>query len=134
MRLEFDFKSEDSGLFGRVLRPVARLFLMGETNKEIPGIFYIDSGADISLIPKSLGELLDFRIDDPDDIKEIKGVGERGIPVVVKNAQIKFDNRIIKARIAWSLIEEVPPLLGRLDVFKLFNITFQKETKVIFED
>ena len=36
---------------------------------------------------------------------------------------------------AWGLIEEVPPLLGRADIFDCFKITFlQKEEKIIFEE
>lgn len=39
---------------------------------------------DVSLIPKSVGELLDFKIESEDKIDEIKGIGERGIPIVIK--------------------------------------------------
>lgn len=134
MRAVFDFKKEESGIFGKIARPVARLFLIGENKNEIPEIFYIDSGADITLIPRSLGELLGFTVKDSSEIQEIKGIGERGVPFVLKKLKIKFDNTIVETRIAWSLIEEVPPLLGRLDIFQLFNIIFQKEKKTIFED
>ena len=40
----------------------------------------------------------------------------------------------LEPRVAWALIEETPPLLGRLDIFDKFNITFkEKEGKIIFE-
>ena len=133
MRIEFDFKREESGIFGKIARPVARLFLKGESNIEVPEVFYVDSGADITLIPKSLGELLGFTIKSPSEVKEIKGIGERGVPFSLKNVTIRFNTTSLEVRIAWSLIEGVPPLLGRLDVFKLFNVTFQKEKVTIFE-
>ena len=37
------------------------------------------------------------------------------------------------ARVAWSLTEDVPLVLGRLDVFNEFDIFFkEREEKVIF--
>jgi hypothetical protein len=38
-----------------------------------------------------------------------------------------------KARVAWSQVEDVPPLLGRTDVFRKFSVTFkEKEGMTIF--
>jgi hypothetical protein len=79
-----------------------------------------------------LGEILGFTIPDPSAIQEIKGIGELGVPFALKNLSIRFNDRVVSARVAWSLIEEVPPLLGRLDIFSLFDITFHKEVKTIF--
>ena len=53
MEIEFDFKEEQSRLFGPVLRPVARIILINN-EIEVPENVYVDSGADISLIPKSV--------------------------------------------------------------------------------
>jgi len=40
----------------------------------------------------------------------------------------------LEPRVGWALIEEAPPLLGRLDIFDKFNITFkEKEGIVLFE-
>ena len=133
MRVEFDFRKEQSGTFGLIARPVARLVLKGENGREVPEIFYVDSGADITLIPRSLGELLGFAVRDSSEIKEIKGIGERGVPFVLRNVTLRFNDKTLPARIAWALIEEVPPLLGRLDIFRIFNITFAKEKVTIFE-
>ena len=133
MKVEFSFRREESGIFGKVLRPVARITLINGEIK-IPQLFYIDSGADITLIPRSVGEILGLEIKDPKEIKEIKGVGERRIPIVIREIKIKIGDKIFDSRIAWSLIEEVPLLLGRLDVFGLFDILFQKERKIIFTD
>lgn len=134
MKIEFAFKEEESGIFGKIARPVARLFITGDNQLEIPKIFYVDSGADVTLIPLSLGELLGFSLRGSTKILEIKGIGERGIPFVLKRIKIRLNEKIIFARIAWSLIEEVPALLGRLDIFRLFNINFQKEKVTSFED
>ena len=114
-------------------RPVARIILInGKT--QVPEMVYVDSGADVTLIPRSVGELLNFKIEPDDKIEEVKGIGERGIPIVIKKVKIKIGEKLIDARIAWSLVEEVPLLLGRVDIFKLFDVTFEKERKTIFAD
>lgn len=133
MEIEFDFKKEESKIFGPILRPVARVVLVNK-NVEVPEYPYVDSGADISLIPKSVGDLLEFKIEENDNIEEIKGIGERGIPIIIKRIKMKIGEKEFETRIAWALIEEVPLLLGRIDVFNLFDIYFKKNTKTSFID
>lgn len=133
MEIEFDFKKEESKIFGPILRPVARVMLVNE-EKEVAEHLYVDSGADVSLIPKSLGDWLGFNIGKEDSITEIKGIGERGVPIIIKKVKMKIGENLFKTRIAWALIEEVPLLLGRTDVFNLFDICFKKNKKVIFNN
>ncbi len=133
MEVEFSFKKENSRIFGLIPRPVARIILING-NEQVPEMVYVDSGADVTLIPRTVGELLNFKIEPEDKIVEIKGIGERGIPIVIKRVKIKIGEKLIDARIAWSLIEEVPLLLGRVDIFKLFDITFEKDKKTVFVD
>lgn len=131
MEIEFDFRKEESSIFGPILRPVARIFLIKGKIK-VPEIFYVDSGADVTLIPKSVGEILGFKVKSPNEISEIKGIGERGIPIVIRDVVLQIDKIKIKTKIAWSLIEEVPLLLGREDFFKYFDIIFAKNRRTIF--
>ena len=133
MEIEFNFKEEQSRIFGPILRPVARIILINRKN-EVPEHVYVDSGADITLIPKSVGELLGFKIEESDKIEEMKGIGDYGIPVIIKKLKIKIGKKTIDARVAWSLLEDVPLLLGRIDIFRLFNISFEKEKKTVFVD
>ena len=132
-RRSLDFKEEQSRLFGPVLRPVARIILINN-EIEVPENVYVDSGADISLIPKSVGDLLRLKITSKDLIEEIKGIGERGIPVIIKKINMKIGDRMLETRIAWALIEEVPLLLGRIDVFNLFDVCFKKNKRTYFTD
>jgi len=133
MEIEFDFRKEESKLFGPVLRPVARIILInGE--ESFAEHLYVDSGADITLIPKSVGDAVGFVVEKTDQITEIKGIGERGVPIIIKKLKIKIGEKIFDARVAWALIEEVPLLLGREDVFNLFDISFLKNRKTIFKE
>ena len=133
MEIEFDFKEEKSRIFGPILRPVARIILING-NIEFPEHVYVDSGADVTLISKSVGDTLGFKIESTDNITEIKGIGERGVPIIIKKLKIKLGEKLFDARIAWALIEEVPLLLGREDVFNLFEINFKKNSKIVFSD
>lgn len=93
---------------------------------------YIDSGADLSLIPRSIGIALGYK-EDTKEIKEIKGIAGEAIPYIVKTVGLSLSGYKLNARIGWTLIEEVPLLLGRLDIFTKFRITFDEfEKSVIF--
>jgi len=128
----FRYKSERGSHQRQVLRPVADVWLRkGKSWIEFHP--YIDSGADVTLLPLSLGELLGFKVEG-EKIEEIGGI--RGaVPVIYKRWEIKIGDRVLPILIAWALLEDVPPLLGRADVFDFFEITFQqKEEKIIFKE
>ena len=128
----FRYKSE-AGFHSKIVkRPVADVWLKkGSGWLEFHP--YIDSGADVSLISLSLGKLIGLEIRN-EQVEEIGGI--RGaVPVVYKNWPVKIGGKILEILIAWALIEEVPPLLGRAGIFDSFDITFrQKEEKIIFEE
>ena len=132
MGIEFDFREEQSRLFGTILRPVARITLING-KMEIPEHLYVDSGADITLVPKSVGDLLGFKVKEDDLVEEVKGVGERGVPIIIKKIKMRIGEKLLETRIAWALIEEVPLLLGRTDVFNLFDISFMKSRRTVFK-
>ena len=131
MEIEFDFRKEQSGIFGAVDRPVAKVTL---TNRgiSIPEIFYVDSGADLTLVPRSIGEIL--KLDDPtgQETFDIKGIGEKGVPIVLRPVRMQIGNFQFQARIGWALSEDIPMLLGREEIFPLFDILFSKNRKTIF--
>ena len=130
MEIIFPYRRERSKLFGNIYRPVVYVELKWRSEKIIQRM-YLDSGADISLIPLSVGESLGLEI--TDDIKEMKGIGNIPIAVVIKSINIRLCDKEFTAKVAWCLIEEVPPLLGRMDIFDKFEIVFmEKEKTVVF--
>ncbi len=133
MEIEFDFRKEKSGIFGEIYRPVAKITLAYKSNI-IPEIFYVDSGADITLVPRSVGELLQFENPQPSEIFDIMGVGEKGVPIVLRKVEVRLNDFKITMRIGWALIEDVPLLLGREDLFKYFDVVFKKNKSVIFKN
>ena len=129
--ITFKYKKEKSPQGRIVLRPIADVIL--ENNgRLVEASMYIDSGADISLLPLSVGLVLGFS-ERAEEIKQIKGIAGESIPYIIKNVSIKFSDYEFKARIGWALIEEIPLLLGRLDIFPKFKITFDEfEKSVVF--
>lgn len=120
-------------LFGTVKRPVATIYLKSQNKKWVEYEPYIDSGADVTLIPFSLGKFLGLEID-KGKIEQIGGI--RGsLPVIYFQNKIRIGEVEFTAKIGWSLIDNVPPLLGRADIFDHFNVTFkQKDDTILFEE
>ena len=94
----------------------------------------VDSGADISIIPKWTGEDLGLKIDENDYIEKAEGVNGT-VDYVIKNLTFNIDGHIFKAPVGWVQTEEVEDiLLGREVVFDLFDIEFkQVEETIIFK-
>ena len=120
-------------LLGDILRPMANVILQVGSQK-VEVTMCIDSGADITMIPFRFGKSLGLKQTPSDKILEIKGVSGGGVPYLLKSANIYLNEKKLKIRLAWALIEEVPLLLGRLDIFNKFRIIFdEKEEIVIFQ-
>jgi len=83
------------------------------------------------MIPFRFGKALSLEQTPNDRLRKIKGITGPSVPYVVKRLNFIFKGRKIAARVAWSMIEEVPLLLGRMDVFNRFRITFDEKNKTI---
>jgi len=108
--------------------PIARIKFISDKEEYLCEII-VDSGADITLIPKSFGELLGFSFKG-EKIREIRGIGEGVIPYVIKIAVVKIGKYKFNSRIGIALIEEIPLILGRLDIFDQFDIEFKQKTRL----
>lgn len=117
-------------LLGEILRPMADIML--EANRQrVEVSMCVDSGADITMIPFRFGKALGLKQRPSDKILEIKGVSGSGVPYVIKRVNLILNKRKLSVRIAWALMEEVPLLLGRMDVFNRFKITFDEKQELI---
>jgi hypothetical protein len=122
--IRHEFREEESSL-GKVLRPVADVVLeKDEFRVEVP--MYIDSGADVSVILFRFGKALGFKQEEKDIIRELKGISGAGIPYILREITLILNGESLKVRIAWALVEKVPILMGRLDIFGKFHIIFGK--------
>lgn len=109
-----------------IQRPLAKVVMEGE----FPQWMYVDSGADITLIPFSVGKLIGLCRTRRDKLQRIFGVGRSSVPVLLKRVSMRIGSSEFDARVAWSQVEDVPLLLGRMDVFARFNITFKEKLRL----
>jgi hypothetical protein len=105
--------------------------ILEANGRRIETFMCIDSGADITVISLRFGKALAFQQNPADKIFEIRGIAGGGVPYVIRNVNLLLDNKRFKIRLAWALIEEVPLLLGRMDIFLKFKITFDEKHELI---
>ena len=80
--MEFPYQKEKSKLFGEILRPLIEFEI--KTNIGfVPVMEYLDSGADITLLPLSFVKVLGIRIEE-EEVKEIRGIGDSAVAVIIK--------------------------------------------------
>ncbi len=131
--IRYNFREEKSSL-GKVFRPVAEVILEND-GLEVGIPMYIDSRADVSMIPFRFGKALGFKQKDGDVIREIQGIAGVRIPYILKEVTLVLNGKKFKIRIAWALVEKVQMLIGRMDIFDKFKITFdEKKGWIDFEE
>ncbi len=131
--ITFYYRKMKSRVLGEILRPVADIRLQTRKGKWIKYEAFIDSGADITIIPYSVGKYIGFEMKE-ENLVQFQGVAGKNVPTILTKVRMRIGDVELEPRVAWALIEEAPPLLGRLDIFDRFNITFkEREGKIIFE-
>lgn len=112
-------------------RPFATAILSYKGNS-VKLEFLVDSGADFTVVPKSVGKQLGFETP-AKSVDHFMGAGGGVVPYVLKRVGLRIGETSIAARIAWAL-DEVTPVLGRLDVFDQLSVSFDRQRKrVLFK-
>ena len=132
---EFKFHTEKeySPIFGEIWRPYAIVEITSE-GEFISYEMLVDSGADITLITKLTGEYIGLKIEENDKFHNFSGVAGEVVPAIIKKVRIKIEDVEFEGRVGWAMTEDVPLLIGRLDILKKFDIEFKEEEgDVIFK-
>ena len=122
--VSFPYRRERSALLGEVLRPVASVQVRGRRGPWYPALMYVDSGADLTLVPEDFGRLLGMDLTENSEL--ITGVAGSPVRVSIQQAEVWIGGRIAKAKIAVAMRNDVPYLLGREGLFRLFKIVFEE--------
>ena len=120
----FPYKHVRSDVFGEVLIPVAKIFLRGR--EEIGIDVIVDSGAVVSIFPRSLCDLIGLVFEDGKRASVRSATGEE-IRIRIHRVGIRVGNFVFDARVAFSEVENIPYVLGRLDVFDEVEVRFERD-------
>ena len=117
-------------LVGRIFEPVVEVTLSHGENR-VHHLMFLDSGADISLIPASLGLALGLSQEGQQAASVRSLRTERtGLRMVGTYLQIG-DSTAIPVRVGWADDDSVPALLGRLDIFDHYTFEFNHERRMV---
>lgn len=128
MSIVFPFEEEFSILFGRIKRPIAKVSFYDRKSNSWKSItMIVDSGADYSLLPKYLAEVIDININKDTKKIQTQGVGG-GETVYLLKKKIKIRIGEYEREIILGIINSnnIPPLLGRYTFLETFKVVFEK--------
>lgn len=133
----FEYTEKESGFFGKVLRPLIEVEIQGDTLEWIKiENALADTGADISVLPRDVGDLL---IEDVTKGKpyEIRGIVPYAkLIVYIHQLKLRLNGKEFELPVAISDSNDVPPILGRVKGLDLFDANFLKgeEVKLCWEE
>ncbi len=120
----FAWRNEPTRHFGEQPLPFASVGIKDRDERWRTFSLLVDSGAVVSLLCRSVGELLRVPIESGQRIT-VTGVGRRENEVFVHELTARVgDGPAFPARFAISTSEDVPNLLGRLDIFDRLQVAF----------
>ena len=132
--MKYPYLEKRSKILGKVKRPLVPIEI-AKGKEWIPvDEVLADTGADITLLPRSIGELV---VDD--DITkgkyvEIKGVVPSAVLIAfIHNLRLRVAGREFRAKVGIADSNDIPPLLGRFESLDLFGIEFRRGREIIFE-
>ncbi|MEK6887919.1 MAG: hypothetical protein AABX14_03165 [Candidatus Aenigmatarchaeota archaeon] len=131
--MKFSYIEKESRILGHVLKPLISIEILSKDD-----LWYgldevlVDTGADITLIPKSVGEVL---VGDITSGKKaaIKGITPFELIIYIHNLKMKVMNKEIETSIAIADSDDVPAVLGRFMALDLFNAEFLKGKELILD-
>jgi predicted aspartyl protease len=125
---DFAWRKDLSQAFGTITRPVASVYIKADDGQWHALTMLIDSGADASVMSRSFGELFGHNIKKGRKVP-MKGFGEQVVIAYVHTMEIKIGEHVVKADVLVADSNKVPNVLGRKDVFDLFEIQFKNTSK-----
>ncbi len=127
------YELEYSENFGKILRPkVLARIINPLTGDFIDVRCYVDTGADISLLPQSAGKRinLDVECGKRAVFRGISQKKECSVEAYIHEVKIRLCEHEFESLMAFSPVEDLPPLVGRLKALDYFEICLNgKEIK-----
>ena len=124
--ITFRYQNEKSNIFDNIRRPRIRVYIYSKVFKEWITIEDVlaDTGADISILPKTLGVVLVGKIPNRRRYK-ISGMVSHTF-VYLHELRTRINGREIKGLYAIANSDDLPPTLGRMGALDKFEVSFIK--------
>ena len=128
VKMKIPYLQQKSNIFGIISRPLVTIKVYSKTkNIWIPVYDALaDTGADITLFPRYLGEMV---VDDITKGKyvEIRGIASNAVVVgFMHKVKLEVFHKQIEASLVIADTDDVRPVLGRLEALDLFKVVFDK--------
>ena len=133
--LSFPYVEGASVIFGTVLRPLVSLEVYSELLEQwvLLENLLADTGADISVLPRPLGELLigDITVG---RYSPLSGINPSAVlPAFIHIVQVRLGDAEFEMPVAIADSSLIPPVLGRRDALDRFVVRFVVGEETIIE-
>ncbi|MBD3232490.1 MAG: hypothetical protein GF315_02065 [candidate division Zixibacteria bacterium] len=131
--IKFRYQLEDSNIFASIKRPRVCMHVYSRVFREWIAIedVLVDTGADLSILPVTLGTVL------VGDIKNNRRFKITGLVshtyMYLHNLSTKLNGKVIKVLFAIADTDDLPPTMGRKGALDKFDVTFQKGRTITFK-
>ena len=92
--------------------------------------FLLDTGADFTMLPHHMADIIGIDLSNCPQGRSY-GIEGEGVKVYASRIQIRIGNVELKTRCLFSEKETTAYILGRADIFSVFNISFDNQNKKI---
>jgi predicted aspartyl protease len=134
MTITFKYKSVKRPSGNEVKSPMIPVTLIGRSSITPEFIALLDSGADVSIIPLDVAELLNLNLNTK--VEKSRGIGGE-VEVKTTKMDIKIQKGhegfryTIPVQVVLNETKGIPVLLGRAGFFEHFRITFDQHNQII---
>ncbi len=97
--MEFPFERRKSQTLGEIHKPIIPVSIKGP-KRHVKIFMLLDSGADLSLIPYSVGSTIGLKAEMVNR-SEVQGIGEGTVPYILSNVKLTIGKVEFPARIGW---------------------------------
>lgn len=131
--MKFGYLEKESRVVGSILKPLIEIEIFSK-NELWYGLdeVLVDSGADITLIPKYIGEEIVNEIKSGEKAF-LRGISPVELIVYIHKLKIKVAGKEFEAKVAIADSDEVPSVLGRFGALDLFDATFSRGKELVLE-
>jgi hypothetical protein len=133
--LRFPYRTGHSDLLGRVRRPLLTVSIFSQQFSEWIEIqnLLADTGADLTLLPSHLGELLlpDIRAAKSGVVTGI--VPGRGLRIYLHRLSLRIGSRSFRGAVGVADSTAVPALLGRHQALDHFTAVYRRGRTLVLE-